>query len=115
MPYCNVYLPRALEALLEREATARGTTPGKLLGRTLICSLTGAADPTLEISPTLRIVRALASGAKPVADVAREAGVSEAVAREALAELAELRVNDTTEPLVTLEDRAGTAVWSLAA
>jgi hypothetical protein len=115
MPYCNVYLPRALEALLEREAAARGNTPGKLLVRTLVSSLTGSTDPTMEASPTLRVVKALATGAKPLAEVARAAGVSETVARETLADLADLRVNGTAESLVALEDRDGTAIWSLAA
>lgn len=112
MPYCSVYLPRPLETLLDREATQQGLTPGRLLVRTLICSLTGAQGPS---SPTRRVVDVVArSGGLPVQEVARLAGVEEAYAREVLAALADLRVDGMPAGVVRLEDRQGTAVWSLA-
>lgn len=113
MPYCNVYLSRALETLLDREAAAQGLTTGKFLVRTLVCALTGAEGPS---SPTRRLVEVLQrSSGLPIAEVSRLAGVDEAFAREALMALSDLRVDGMPEGLVRLEDRDGTAIWSLAA
>ena len=114
MPYCSVYLPKPLETLLETESAAQGLTPGRYLVRTLVCALTGAEGPK---SPTRRVVETLQhhEDGLPLSRVVEVTGLPEQAVRETLQALADLRYDGMPLGVVRLQDRAGVAIWSLAA
>ncbi len=108
----SLYLPDALEALLEHEAHARGVNPGVLAVRMLADVLAGTESPTE--AGTRKVVDALRDYST-VEEVAKFANVPEAFAHCTLQSLAALRPLGRRDGpgLVTLEDRDGVAHWSL--
>ncbi len=107
----SVYLPDPLETLLEHEAHAQETTPGRLLTRSLADALMGTG------SRTGRIVEALRGGASGVEDIVKATGVSRDFVENTLLALAQFRPNGAKSGpgVVVLTDRDGVAFWSLSA
>lgn len=116
----NLYLPEALEELLELEAAAAGLEPGRFATRVLASALTGSptsALPSTASTRSARIVSVLRAAGKaiPVAEVAQLSGVTEDDTREILRHLLKLRFDGARKGLVELGDEAGSAVWRIAA
>ncbi len=116
MPEQKLWLPDALDTLLEAEAGLQKEAPGRLGTRAVIAYLTGECPPG--VPATRRVCEALrALGGGTAAEVAQAAGVTEVFARETLRALEQLRVNGarTGPGVVVLEEIAGSASWRLAA